>query len=233
VKWSEYNESLVRRGEILLGFDVIDNWDKELADMNRGKPGEPFHYPDTFVLMLGYAKVYFHLPYRQTEGIVKGHMRNKIPSIPDFSTINRTINRLDVKIKNDDENPNPSEEEYIIITIDSSGTKITNRGEWMNKKWNVQEQNRKKGYLKIHIAVDIKSKKILSMEVTDEHIHDSKMLPKLVEDILSINGCIMIDKILADGAYDSNDIFRYLSEKGIIPCIKAVSYTHLTLPTKA
>jgi hypothetical protein len=39
VKWSEYNESLVRRGEILLGFDVIDNWDKELADMNRGKLG--------------------------------------------------------------------------------------------------------------------------------------------------------------------------------------------------
>ncbi len=86
MKWSEYNESLVRRGKILLGFDVIDNWDIELADMNKGKLGEPFHYPDTFVLMLGYAKVYFHLPYRQTEGIVQGHAKNKIPSIPDFST---------------------------------------------------------------------------------------------------------------------------------------------------
>jgi len=31
--------------------------------MNKGKTGEPFHYPDTFVLMLGYAKVYFNLPY--------------------------------------------------------------------------------------------------------------------------------------------------------------------------
>jgi hypothetical protein len=31
----------------------------------------------------------------------------------------------------------------------------------------------------------------------------------------------MIDKLIADGAYDSNDIFRCLSsEKGIIPCIK-------------
>ena len=49
MKWSDYNESLVRRGEILLGFDVIDNWDKELEEMNRGKIGEPFHYPDTFV----------------------------------------------------------------------------------------------------------------------------------------------------------------------------------------
>lgn len=120
MKWSDYNEHLVRRGEILLGFDVLDNWDKELEEMNRGKLGEPFHYPDTFVLMLGYAKVYFHLPYRQTEGIVKGHAKNKIPSIPDFSTINRRINRLDVKIKNyGGENTNPSEEEkeYIIIAI--------------------------------------------------------------------------------------------------------------------
>ena len=38
------------------------------------------------------------------------------------------------------------------------------------------------------------------------HTHDSKMLPKLVEDILRTNGCSMIDKLIADGAYDSNEI---------------------------
>ncbi|HEY6534737.1 MAG TPA: hypothetical protein VIY08_02865, partial [Candidatus Nitrosocosmicus sp.] len=33
---------------------------------------EPFHYPNTFLLLLGYAKAYFHLPYRQTkEGILQ------------------------------------------------------------------------------------------------------------------------------------------------------------------
>jgi len=88
VKWSVYNQSLVRRGEILLGFDVIDNWwDTELKDMNKDKVGEPFHYPDTFVLLLGYAKVYFHLPYRQTdEGIAQGHAKCKVPSISDYTT---------------------------------------------------------------------------------------------------------------------------------------------------
>jgi len=40
MKWSIYNQSLVRRGEILLGFDVIDNWwDTELKDMNKDKVG--------------------------------------------------------------------------------------------------------------------------------------------------------------------------------------------------
>ncbi len=76
MKWSEYNESRVRRGEILLSFEVIDNWDKELEEMNKGKVGEePFHYPNTFLLLLGYTKVYFHLPYRQTKGIIKGHTK--------------------------------------------------------------------------------------------------------------------------------------------------------------
>ena len=34
--------------------------------------------------------------------------------------------------------------ENIVIAIDSTGIKVTNRGQWMRDKWNV----RKKGYLK-------------------------------------------------------------------------------------
>jgi len=35
--------------------------------------------------------------------------------------------------------------------------------------------------LKIHLAVDVKSKKVFSVKVTDdEHVHDSKMLPQLI-----------------------------------------------------
>lgn len=70
MKWSVYNQSLVRRGEILIGFDVINNWDAELKEMNKDKVGEPFHYPNTFLLLLGYAKAYFHLPYRQTKKVL-------------------------------------------------------------------------------------------------------------------------------------------------------------------
>ena len=76
MKWSVYNQSLVRRGEILLEFDIINNWDAELKEMDKDKVGEPFHYPNTFLLLLKYAKVYFYLPYRQTEeGIAQEDMR--------------------------------------------------------------------------------------------------------------------------------------------------------------
>jgi hypothetical protein len=75
--------------------------------------------------------------------------------------------------------------------------------------------------LKIHGAVDVKSKKILSMKVTDEHVHDSKTLPaELVETIIESDGKLTIGKLFADGAYDNNDIFRCLADNGILSCIK-------------
>jgi len=61
--------------------------------------------------------------------------------------------------------------------LDGNGIKVTNRGEWLAHKWNVR-----KGYLKIQVAVDIKIRKIISLEVTSEQIHDGSRLKKLVVD---------------------------------------------------
>ncbi len=43
MNWPVYNQSLFRRGEMPLGFDVINNWDTELKEMNKDKVEEPFH----------------------------------------------------------------------------------------------------------------------------------------------------------------------------------------------
>ena len=57
------------------------------------------------------------------------------------------------------------------------------------------------------------------MQVTSEHVHDGKILPKLVDDITIKNNKI-IDTAIMDGAYDSNKNFQLLSFKGIKPSIK-------------
>jgi hypothetical protein len=49
----------------------------------------------------------------------------------------------------------------VTIAVDSSGIKVSNRGEWIHKKWRVQ-----RGFIKVHIAVDTKTKQILAIEVT-------------------------------------------------------------------
>jgi hypothetical protein len=62
------------------------------------------------------------------------------------------------------------------------------------------------------------------MKITyNEHVHDdSKALPELVNDIIKSYSMTTgaLGKLFADdGAYDNN-IFRYLSDNGILPCIK-------------
>ena len=81
------------------------------------------------------------------------------------------------------------------------------------------EQEKKKGYLKIHFAVDPKTKQVVSMDVTKENVHDSKRLKKLVKKT-SKDASVRIGKVIADGAYDSKDNFRFLSSNGIEPAIK-------------
>jgi hypothetical protein len=88
----------------------------------------------------------------------------------------------------------------------------------MRDKW---KAGKKEGYLKIHVAVNVKSKKILSIKVTDEHVHDSKPLPELVDSILKSDGMTTaIGKLFGDGAYDDNEIFRCLWRTMKLPCIK-------------
>jgi Transposase DDE domain len=59
------------------------------------------------------------------------------------------------------------------------------------------------------------------MKVTaDEHVHDSKALPELVENIIKSDDMVSIGKLFGDGAYEGNNIFRFLSDNGIQPCIK-------------
>ncbi len=60
--WNEYNEKLIRRGEIFISKDVINSWNKELAVMNRNKIGRKYQFPDSFMKILGYVRVYFGLP---------------------------------------------------------------------------------------------------------------------------------------------------------------------------
>jgi hypothetical protein len=66
----------------------------------------------------------------------------------------RRLSRLEIdsssRIEDDDGD--------IVIAIDSTGIKVTNRSQWLRDKWNI----RKKGDLKIHIAVNVKTKEILS-----------------------------------------------------------------------
>lgn len=79
------------------------------------------------------------------------------------------------------------------------------------------------------------TKEILALEVTDERVHDGKVMKQLTEQILNNNHHnIKIKSFIGDaGAYDSNENFKYLNDKRIRPIIKVkmnsiISSTRIT-----
>jgi hypothetical protein len=86
--WKEYNEALVRRGEILLDMEFLDNWSKELKIMNKGKEGARFRYPESFIRLLAIIQHAYLLPYRQLEGFIRALSSNvEGLKVPDYTTI--------------------------------------------------------------------------------------------------------------------------------------------------
>ena len=66
--------SLVEKYNTIEGKSRLDNIDavkKELKEMNRGKEGHRYVYPESFMEALGYCHLYLHLLFRQTEGLIK------------------------------------------------------------------------------------------------------------------------------------------------------------------
>jgi len=209
--WKSYNDQLVKRGELLIDLDFVENWEKELEEMNRGKRGKPFDYPWSLIEFLAFPRYFFRLPFRQEEGFVEA-LAKLVPElgIPDYSTICRRINCLQPKL----ERSLRGLGDDVVIAIDASGMKVTNHGEWRRELWGGKS---KRGFLKIHVAVDVKSGQILAMEVTDERTGDGKMLKPLVE---RASERANVKLALADSAYDSRENFNFLESNGIEPGIR-------------
>ena len=140
IDWPSYNRSLVRRGVKLFSYDFLDTWDPELEVMNKNKMGKPFVFPNSFILAIGYIRYSFHLPYRQTRGIINATGRSLHSKSPSYGQICKRINKLNVDIKGggDKMADDDGGDEYLIISMDTTGIKITNRGQWMDKKWKIQ-----------------------------------------------------------------------------------------------
>ena len=67
----------------------------------------------------------------------------------------------------------------VCLAVDSTGLKQHNRGEWIRQKWKV-----KRGFVKMHVLVDVDTKKILAIRVTDDRTGDLPMFIPLLDDAL-------------------------------------------------
>ena len=197
----------MKRGELLFDTDFLSGWSAELGSLNEGKEGARYRYPSSFVSMLAAIHVYL-LPYRELEGFLRMFAEH-VPDlkVPDYTTMWWRVSRIPVEM-----DPDVDREKDVTIAVDSTGIKVSNRGEWIRQVWAV-----KRGFIKVHLAVDAKKGKILSMEVTKDDVHDRRMLIPLVE---KASANAKVTSVIADGAYDSREIFSYLDRNGMEPVIK-------------
>jgi hypothetical protein len=126
--------------------------------LNEGKVGRRYEFPEPFIPHLMMLHIILNASYRSLEGMVR-KLSTYVPSIPpiDYTTIWKRGTKLDLKLSDTIiESDGP-----VVIAIDSSGIKVTNRGEWMREVWKVH-----RGWIKVHIAVNVKTKEVVGIDVT-------------------------------------------------------------------
>lgn len=191
------DEKYIRRGVFLAVPDVFGDWQTELRAMNDGKRGGQYEYPDSFIDFVARVKDYAGMASRVMEGFLLG-LSAYVPNVKrcDHTTICRRVNEFSKALKT---------RGGSTIAIDSSGLTPARRGGWLTFK-----HRKKKSFVKVHLAVDVRDGKILEFKVTPDDVHDGQVFPQLVEGASKRS---KLKKVLADGAYDDKDLDQFTKDK--------------------
>lgn len=189
--WKRYNESLKDRGRITLYLSpkVLRDWKK----MAKKKVVGERQYPDSIIEMCLSVHFIYGLALRQTQGFVEsllGLMGYNDLIVPDYSTICRRQGGLLVNISHRFEDADAS----VHMALDSTGLKVYGEGEWKVRQHGCSKRRK---WMKLHIAIDVKTQEIIEAKLTDNTVHDAdaavEMVAGKVEKLASFRG---------DGAYD-------------------------------
>jgi hypothetical protein len=215
--WHDYNESLIERGRVLMDVGFLKSSNKEIVKMNKGKVGAPFEYSNSYIHFLAFIKIGFKIAYRTVQGIVRGLSDYIRIEEMHFTHIRRRIQNIKPSVENlgfeeehnDDDN---NSDKPMTLIVDASGLTISKKGDYIEEKWILE----KKEFVKLHIAVDEKSKKVVSFRITKGDVHDSKKFCPLVKEAAQSYN---IDMVYADKAHDNRRSFNLLDDLNIEPAI--------------
>ena len=206
--WKIENEKYVVRGEFLLDMDFVKSWDEELEEMNNGKSGAPFQFPESFIEWLAVLGQWLSCRYLQ--GITRRFQNyGLIPKEADYTTLNIRINKVDTSFE-------LPKEGNISVSTDGSGMKMTNRGDYKETKYG----DGKKKFLKVTISADPYQKKLLDVDVCvdGEGASEPEVAMSHIEKLIERG--FDIDKFFGDGSFDVHTLFDLLDQYSILSGIK-------------
>ena len=206
--WKAYNESLCRRGSLVLWLEerVYRQW----PDVSRlGKVVGEKQYSDLVVEFCLTVKQVYNLALRQCTGFIKSIlalMGLSDLAVPDYSTLCRRASALSVKISQ------RSLGQKLHIAVDSTGLKVFGEGEWKVRKHGV---SKRRTWRKLHLGVDADSQEIVSCELTENSVDDAAMTKALLSEVKG-----GVEKFYGDGAYDKRKARKAVAgvgAKAIVP----------------
>ena len=200
-------EQLVKRGEYSLDLDFVERWNQELAEMNLGKVGALFKFPNSLIQL----QAVWHgksIPYRMIEGMtVRLVEMSELPDYNDYTTIDRRVNRMSTKISVPQGN-------NLTIFSDGTSLQVVEGGEYLREKYG--KKNRR--WVQVVIWGDPVTKEPVSFDVNIVQSSEIASAKKQIEELLDKGVGIMAAG--GDGAFDEIDFWNWLDWKNIYSLIK-------------
>ncbi len=197
--WSDYDRSLVERGNITLWLtaDAMATWN---AEPTRRRGGQR-KYSDVAIETALTLRLLLHLPLRQTEGFLRSlfDLMGVSFDVPDHTTMSRRSASLAVSMR---VRPRPGS---INLVIDSGGLSIFGEGQWAAVKHGGKGIQ---GWRKLHLGVD-ESGVIVAQALTKANVDDAATGITLINAVRS-----KIKTVIADGAYDTRTFYASAEGRG-------------------
>ena len=182
---------------------------KDWKAQSDGQSHKQKFYSDLAIQTILTLKILFKLPFRAAQGLAMEliQLLNLELPCPNYSTLSRRAKTLKVDLGV------RKTGEPIHLLVDSTGIKVAGEGEWKTRKWKAEYR---RTWIKLHLGLDRNSGQIVAGVVTDAKGGDPDHFPEILD---AVEG--QIEKVGADGIYDSVDNFRRIAERGAIAIIPA------------
>ena len=218
--WSAYNAAQTSEKDTFMEL---------LADLCAGITQPEYHLgrpslPLADMVYTGTMKVYSGFSARRFNCDVRdAQQKGYIDVPPSFNSVNRYIaDPKLIPIITDliERSAAPLGVIESQFAFDSSGFSTCRFGRWYDAKWGKEKSQRQ--WLKANIGVGTTTNIITSAKITPSNIHDSQMLPGLLD---STARRFSMAEVSADKAYLSEANLRHIEEHGAYPYIPFKSNT--------
>jgi hypothetical protein len=168
--------------------------------MNDDKWGRPYRFPDSYIEFL-FFRVGLNVSYRVIEGVNEA-LSVCLTVVKDihFTQIRRRMlamvrKKMPEYVERIGEGVN---DDTLTVVVDPLGLSITRKGSCIEAMW----RREKRKFVKLHIAADKNTGKIVGFRVTSEKTGDMKKFVPMVKEVAKKR---KVAKVYADAAYDSRE----------------------------